>query len=377
MNKKIKEIETIASDDSIVEYGGAHNQKGIEFQRNWALVRIFQLTQDKVSDFLLLFETFQDIAEFDSSSNPDSVIIYQIKKNDRTEWSWGKLTALKNPQKKGPKADDYLNFAKSPIGKLFHTVNKFQTLRSQGKFISNHGCDLMLESGGNAATASCVSLADLEKNHVELISKAIKSIHGISKPSEKLSVIYLEKSSISIDDPRTYVIGIAHSLLNKILPRHVGQTSTLVDTLLVTIGSLSSKTDKCKSFRELVAMKGFSKKNLDDAIQSLNQIPDILSYLDIILTDLSQKGFTWIEIIKIKASVSRIYSNLISAGYSEDEKRLIGECDSIIATKSIDKMDEIIISLYDQLKDDFKNISKYDIIAHLLIRVIQKCEDQI
>lgn len=73
------EVLELANDKSFSETGGAHNQKGVEFQRNWALVRMFELEAVQPSDFLFLFEAIQDVALFDSAQAPTDVKIFQVK----------------------------------------------------------------------------------------------------------------------------------------------------------------------------------------------------------------------------------------------------------------------------------------------------------
>jgi hypothetical protein len=66
----IAEVLTAANNKSLAETGGSHNQKGVDFQRNWALIRIFQLDDEEDdSDFVVLFETVQDIAILDSKND--------------------------------------------------------------------------------------------------------------------------------------------------------------------------------------------------------------------------------------------------------------------------------------------------------------------
>lgn len=81
--EKLTEIFSLSQDPNLSETGGGHGQKGVDFQRYWAILRIFELKQSGTSDFLLLFESLQDVAEFDSEAAPSRVDIYQIKKKRR------------------------------------------------------------------------------------------------------------------------------------------------------------------------------------------------------------------------------------------------------------------------------------------------------
>lgn len=104
----MEEVFRVATRKDLAESGGGHNQKGVDFQRAWAIERMFDLEKSGASDFLFLFESIQDVAELDSSMAPSSIRIYQVKKKERKEWSWAELTHLvegrpgivRNPQKK-------------------------------------------------------------------------------------------------------------------------------------------------------------------------------------------------------------------------------------------------------------------------------------
>ena len=44
--RKIEEVVRVASRKDLAETGGGHNQKGVNFQRVWALTRMFELEKE-------------------------------------------------------------------------------------------------------------------------------------------------------------------------------------------------------------------------------------------------------------------------------------------------------------------------------------------
>lgn len=105
-------------------------------------MRIFELEQSGATDFLLLFESIQDIAELDSSSNgPTLIRIYQVKKKDRNEWSWKELTGLPKPKSRQMRLffdpQELSKVKESPLGKLYASVIAFRNIASEGHFVSN------------------------------------------------------------------------------------------------------------------------------------------------------------------------------------------------------------------------------------------------
>ena len=106
---------------SVYEKGGGYGQKGVDFQRYWAISRIIELATADEPDFLILFESLQDIAEFDHAQAPTNAKIYQLKTKDTGEWTWKALTALPIQSRKKRNSDEPTTpkaFVDSPVGKI-------------------------------------------------------------------------------------------------------------------------------------------------------------------------------------------------------------------------------------------------------------------
>jgi hypothetical protein len=187
------EILEITNNKDLSETGGGHNQKGIEFQRNWALLRMFELESDEQADFLLLFEAVQDVAVLDSTLAPTKIDIYQVKKKDRNEWTWASLTSLHTPQlgKQSKKPKPLDSVVVSPVGKLYAALRAFKLLPVTARFVSNAGCDLLMADGTNAATSLPVNMAALPPHFRDLLVESLATIHVKDEPSPDLSKIYV------------------------------------------------------------------------------------------------------------------------------------------------------------------------------------------
>lgn len=79
-SNQFTELLDVTNRDDLAEVGGGHNQKGVEFQRHWAVMRMFELEKAGQKDFLFLFEAIQDVAILDSCVSPTTICVYQIKK---------------------------------------------------------------------------------------------------------------------------------------------------------------------------------------------------------------------------------------------------------------------------------------------------------
>ena len=187
----LAEIVEVSNDKHLSETGGGHNQKGIEFQKNWAVVRMFALEDENAPDFLFLFEAIQDVAILDLSETPTKIGLYQIKKKDRGEWTWAGLTKLHEPADPPKalkcKAKPLTDVGDSPIGKLHAAIHAFNLIGGSGRFISNAGCDLKMADGSSAATSLPVALTSLPPHFQNLLVSALTTLHKPGDPPPDLS----------------------------------------------------------------------------------------------------------------------------------------------------------------------------------------------
>jgi len=374
----IEEVFHVANRKDLAESGGGHNQKGIDFQRAWALARMFELENEGANDFLFLFETIQDIAELDSSISPSSIHIYQVKKKDRGEWAWKELTGLFEPTTKKSATQAASDIKLSTLGKLYSSVLAFKKLKISGRFISNAGCNLPLNDGANAATSLPCDLSRLESGYLDLLTKGLETLHEAGTLPSNPSLIHVEKVPIHPDSPFTHLRGLVLSFLTERSPRHAGQASALVDALLVKIGPLGAKTDSCSTFEELKKERGFTRNEFIAALGVLEHVPDQEGIIELWLSQLSSEGGAdFMEIASIRLEVSKIFKRQLMGGEDPQVVALVADCDQWLGNNTPGLVLKCFI---EKAKADLAglhpSIRSAEFIAHLLLRVAQKCVDQ-
>jgi hypothetical protein len=373
------EILEIVNDKELSETGGSHNQKGIEFQRNWALTRMFELEDGQQTDFLVLFEAVQDVAVLNSTQAPTKIEIYQVKKKDRNEWTWADLTNLHTPKlgKPSRKPKPLIAIVCSPMGKLYAALRAFKTLTGTARFVSNAGCDLTMADGTNAATSLPVTMANLPHHLQSLLAESLASLHVRGEPAPDLSKIYVERVNIPVDDCATYTVGIAHAFLLARSPPHAGQARALVDTLLAKIGPLGAKTVSCTTFEEMRAQRGYARSDFVAALANLQDIPDLLQHLTIWLSKLASEGMGHIEITGIRAAAASIHRRQVMGGNLPEDREIANACDVWLVGK---EDPQILLPFFAaalaELKITFPSLSPALLQAHFALRAI-KCAVQI
>lgn len=374
-NKQIEEVYRVATQKYLAETGGGHNQKGVDFQRAWAVERMFDLEKSGASDFLFLFESIQDVAELDSPTEPSSIRIYQVKKKDRKEWSWVELTNLVEPGKKrrtskNPPPD----IKDSPIGKLYSSALAFKELKCSGRFISNNGCDLPLDGGGNAATSLPCDLSKLDAAHLSALTLGLETLHEAGTLPANPGLIHVEKVPIHPDQPTKHLIGTVVLFLNERSPRHAGQAQALVEALLAKVGPLGAKTDSCPSFEELKKERGYTKAEFSAALSNLEELPDLMALLE---NWLSESGLGFMEKTAVRLAASKIFRLQVMGGVDPVASSLLLDIDAWLdAHVQGSSLKVFLDQASADLADAHSSIRQADFTAHFLLRVLKKCVDQ-
>lgn len=373
-----EEVFHVATNQVSAETGGGHNQKGVDFQRAWALSRMFELEESGADDFLILFEAVQDVAELDSETAPSSIRVYQVKKKDRGEWEWCHLTRLPAPAKKRRKDKTTDEIKNSPIGKLYSAVLAFKGLKSTGVFLSNTGCNLPLANGNNAATSVSCDLSQLEAGHLDLLKAGLESLHKVGVSPVNPELIRIEKVQIHPDAPATHLQGVAVAFLSKRSPRHAGQAKSLIDALLAEVGPLGAKTDTCSNFEELRRQRGYSRKQFASALGSLEQVPDLVALAEAWLHQLVTEGaMNFMEVTNVRVAMAAIYKRQVMGGDDPLTSALVSDCDAWLETNA---PGPLLGSFFDgartHLAPSHPSFRAAELTAHIALRAVRKCVDQ-
>jgi hypothetical protein len=375
-NSQVKEILHVTTRKDLAESGGGHGQKGVDFQRAWAVERMFVLEKSGAQDFLFLFEAIQDVAELDSPSTPTAIHIYQVKKKDRGEWKWNDLTNLVEPGKtrrasKNPPPD----IKDSPIGKLYSSALAFKELKCSGKFISNSGSDLPLESGGNIATSLPCDLSKLEAKYLEALIEGLETLHQTEDLPANPALIHLEKVAIHPDEPVKHLLGTVVVFLTERSPRHAGQALALVDALLAKVGPLGAKTDTFSTFEELKKQRGYSRSEFTSALSDLESVPDFLELLEDWLRQLeTEKGIGFWDKPAIRVAASKIYALQVMGGEDPIVAPLLVDIDEWLESNSpTSTLKEFLEKAKADLASTHAGIRSAEFTAHFLLRALKKC----
>lgn len=262
----IAELCQVEGDDDLHEFGGGHGNKGNDFARFWLINELLALTEVGANDYLFILEYVQDVARIDDPLAPAEITLYQLKKKEGSVWDLNSLAGL---TEKGKQVK-----ATSPLAKMLKSMLGFKTLSASAEFVSNARFNVKLAAGGTALQMDYVSLAELtadRQSHLRDSTAAAHSVPASAVPIQKLGLRY---APIEVNDMRVHVIGVAHGVLKKLSIAHAAQADAFVDALFAKLATASRNTSKCKTWEELVNKRGYSKKQFNDALATLQLLPD-------------------------------------------------------------------------------------------------------
>ncbi|WP_029972125.1 dsDNA nuclease domain-containing protein [Paraburkholderia graminis] len=364
------EIFSFSQNPDLSEAGGGHGQKGVDFQRYWAMVRIFELKSSPAPDFLILFESVQDVAELDSEESPVTIDIYQVKKKDAGEWSFNSLTGLPKPDGRKKKVSPTVQAVeKSPLGKLYKAGLAFTHLKSKAHFVSNLGCDLPLDPKGTASGRQLSLASELDHAHATALSEGLALLHS-DGATPNLSTISLRKTALSPDDPDTLAVGAVFKYLSTHLPPHAEQAQSLVDALFAHLSKLGRQTEPVHSFSDLRRQRGFSMSELNAALSDLMKTPDLEPIFNTFLDGLIKDGLGATRALAIKVAATRYFSSAVNGSMSDEEKNLISDCAAIAATiASADPFLPVAQAEVAKLAPQHTLFKEAEVFAYLILQV--------
>lgn len=264
--KAISEIEGIEVDDVHHDFGGPENNQGSDFAHFWLIVRLLDVETAGVQDYMFVCEYVQDVAEFDSSDAPTSVVLYQLKKKAGGYWGTAELTG-QTQKSKAPKST-------KPLVKLYKSVQAFKELQARGAFVSNARYSVPLRTKLLSTKAEQLSLAELDDIHCDALRVALGGLAGIAPEAVDLDLLEMRSVPLSIGDLHRHTTGIMFLYLQQKVADHANQASSLVDTIYLKLRGAARKTNVSKTWAELVERRGFGKMAFKSAVQALKAIPD-------------------------------------------------------------------------------------------------------
>ena len=367
----VAEIELFEADDALHDFAGPHSAKGSDFASYWVILRVLELEKAKQADYLFVCEYLEDVAEFDSAHLPVRLKLYQLKKKEGAYWSASELTGQTN-KTKAPKVD-------KPLMKLLGHIWSFKNVQASGAFVSNSKFNVSLASGQTSVNDEIIGLHLLDTSYCQGLKDSVAAAQGVMPADVDLKVLELRYTNLAIDDLHRHMSGVMLEYFTEFAPEHANQASSLMDTLFSRIRARARRTEKCASWVELAAKRGFSRDSFSQAVESLKTIPDAADFRQRLLKKLSEKyDWSFHQQTQVEISLTKCAREKVLVGewcrWTLDKTALSALCDAAVENSDTDKktFEAVCVHLSSEIPElpecEIKALAIYEMIQWTLSR---------
>ncbi len=292
----------ILADAEVRETGGEEGNEGVDFARYWAVSALIEKELEGSDNYVILFEFLQDVAILDSALDPKSVLLYQVKKRARGEWSRSDLCKkrrrdsgelnVKGKNLNAARAKSKRLAASSPLGKLYRSVVKLCDLwPTTGVFVSNAAMNVRLRNGDLVPTHSTVALSELQTGDLSHIENRIAKELGETPPLQHCRRLRLEQTRVSPAAMRETVRGLAHDFLSKRAPQSTHASGQLVERLINAFSDRSRHVPTLRLPEDVIRHKGFRRSEFVAILAEISSILPVQTRIENVLAGLVHENY--------------------------------------------------------------------------------------
>lgn len=276
------------------ERSGARSSNRFEFQKDWALCHLLEL-HSSGRDYLIAFDYFDDVVEFDSEKQPSRVVFYQIK--TKTPGNWTTDALIKS--RKSTKGEQLL----SHLGKLYSNYLSAGSATAGLRFVSNARFKIKVNSG-SSIEQDLICLADATDAELERIRNAIKKEHSLSKKPEGCHLICLEVTPISLQEHSTHALGRVLEFIGRVLNSSIPAVP-LYKTIMSEITRRTTYEGLPRQVSVFRQKKALSRSEFSSMLSSIPTHQSIRHTQELIRSQLQVEGMPFSRLKEVMAAVEQ------------------------------------------------------------------------
>jgi hypothetical protein len=224
------------------------------YQAMWGLVHLFE-QHERCEDYAIVFELHDDIAFFNSSTDPTTVIFFQVKTKKNGNWTVDSLLFRKKTQRTGG-----LKQASSIFDKMYDSIEKFGDTVLAVEFVSNQRF--------TGSSSESFRFSDLPESSVIKILNSIQEVYA-SATENHLAQLGYRYTDLSLSDTAAHLKG----KLQNFIARQVGSAPFSPEAVYTSIAEeCRIRADAemvCTDFEQVVKHKGFSKQKFQEWLDAV------------------------------------------------------------------------------------------------------------
>jgi len=272
------------------ESSGSSASKGFNYQKNWAICLMLKLHCNE-SDYAVLFDFHEDIVAVTKFAEKHSLDFYQVK-----TISSGNYSA--NDFFKTGKTKE-LNNKKTVVGKLAANYINFKEESRSLNLVTNACFSSKICSDVDSTEKKPANT--FKPEFVESLKKKLHAELGVGEIDNILEILFIKRSSLSLDDQRSHTLGRVTDFLRLKCPQGKGKPYLFYDTLFNVASEKNAKKvaiNSALSINDILDLKAISRCDILKLIESYDNYIHPSKIIEEIIKDAAESYSERININK-------------------------------------------------------------------------------
>ena len=329
------------------EKAGAHTMARYGFQVHASILKILEVHRTG-ADYRAVFDHFDDLMMLDRSEQPEKVGFFQIKSQDKGEWTLAALTAKKGKSKPA-----------TFLGRLYHHMDAFGVMVSCLGFVSNLGFKLKLIDGTETTADNLVIPSSQLHPDVMAVLRGAVAKDGVGNTAVDGSQLFVfERIGLGLIEQDKFVKGALVEFIHEREDAHYIPVISLYETLRGSVFTKSGVTEEFTTEAEFYDRKTLSRADVETMFLRATSGRRFLDNWGTIAGDLTANGMRSRRMIVLKNSCI-LYIKARSVGEPGATAFNAAARDIIIAHQteidSYETLPEIVAQLEKWLPSDYEH----------------------
>jgi hypothetical protein len=278
--------------------GGAIAAGRLEYQLNWALLKLLELYR-LPSEFLVLLDFQDDVVVCNAEEDPTSAVFYQVKTSS-AKWTIRRLLER-------PRNAQGLSY----LGRLYDHRKKFGSAVQGLEFVTNAQFSIGRADGTPSQTKTRMCCVELHEDQISSILAAIATEHGEEPFAEFKALLVFHVSDLPLGTYETHAKGVLADYFEDENPGRAFRIRLIHRALLAELRRKNNNARLPDTFEELIAAKGIGRTAFDSMMRRVVSTNDPQDSWRAIEARLERAGEPLGRLRKLKAEYFRAAAELL------------------------------------------------------------------
>lgn len=281
-------VKDIIGSTPVKNEGGKRASKGFSYQHHWSVRKLVELHAG-TTNYVMLFEVFEDVAVLDDLDEPTRLDLYQVKSREsQSPYSLSDLTQTRG--------------GNSFIGKLMLSreglPEELKEIVGSLNFVSN--CSYSRDIDKKFHNSPDVGVSITTWHRGERLEKKVRRLEkqtSLSNVDDLCEITFLIRSPLEYHEPERSIRDLLTEFFKQHVPNYSFDINPFYESLLGEV-KRKGECNKPDGYTETVEHKGITRDWMQQMVSRVN--PSMKVYLDMIVSTLQNEGWAAEKIVLLK-----------------------------------------------------------------------------